>query len=81
MGKQQLVLFLARAALEPFYTLAAAPRVAPEPPVVAAGPWDSGHPALPEGHPLMSPPTICRSRDAQLGSCHLAGGLMALSLF
>lgn len=52
MEKQQLVLFLARAALEPFYTLAAAPRVAPEPPVVAARPWDSGHPALPEGHPL-----------------------------
>ena len=52
MEKQQLGLFLARAALEPFYTLAAAPRVAPEPPVVAAGPWNSGHPALPEGHPL-----------------------------
>lgn len=50
-GSSSCLCSLARAALEPLLHFGRCPVVAPEPPVVAAGPWDSGHPALPEGHP------------------------------
>lgn len=80
MGKQQLVLFLGQGSPGTVLLWPLLPQVAPGPPVVAAGPWDSGHPALPETPPNEPTHNLLQSR-CSAWKLPPGRGLMALSLF